>query len=151
MARTIREKYVEIKKTNPNIDMEMVETFMSEMPREASMLFDRMTYGCHIVDSEMYEDAMNTYKWASGTGQGVKWTVEDITKLSGIDFSTKDYTVHDYAYAVNALYSLYCNIFTDSTTYLKMARNFLETADYPGDPSERAYHDAKERIEYYGI
>jgi hypothetical protein len=30
-----------------------------------------------------------------------------------------------------------------------MSKNYLEDADYMGDPSERAYKNAKKRIKYF--
>ena len=73
----------------------------------------------------------------------------DISCVYGIDFNTKDYSCYDFAYVANMLYSDYCNIFTDATYYIKMAKNYLEDPDYMGDPSERAYHDAIKRIKYH--
>lgn len=47
------------------------------------------------------------------------------------------------------LWSDYCNVFTETNYYLKMAQNYLEDPDYTGDASERAYKDAKKRIKYF--
>lgn len=108
-------------------------------------------YGCHIGTEEFYEKAVDLLEWVGDKGEGAKWSVDDIIRLSGIDFDKKDYTDYDYAYVVNMLYSDYCNVFTDSSYYMKMARNYLEDLD-PADkqnPSERAYRDAKERIKNY--
>jgi len=50
---------------------------------------------------------------------------------------------------MNMLWSDYCNVFTDTGYYIKMAQNYLEDADYMGDASERAYKNAKKRIKYF--
>ena len=50
---------------------------------------------------------------------------------------------------MNMLWSDNCNVFTDTNYYLKMTRNYLEDADYMGDASERAYHNAIKRIRYF--
>lgn len=147
---SVIDKYKELKREKPNLDNEMVMTFIEEMPDEALMLFNKMTYGCHIVDEEMYNKAVGLLEWVENKGKGAKWSVEDITRLSNIDFDTKDYYPHDLAYAVNMFYSDFCNIFTDSSYYIKMGINYLEDNDYWCDASERAYKNAKERIRHSG-
>nr|DAQ66517.1 MAG TPA: hypothetical protein [Caudoviricetes sp.] len=52
-------KYKELKKDNPNIDNELIMTFIDQMPQEAICVFDYMLYGYHIVSKEMYEDAVD--------------------------------------------------------------------------------------------
>ena len=148
MKEKALEKYNKLKAENPNLDNEMISTFIEDMPAEAIMLFDRMEYGCHIVDVEMYDKAVSLLKWVDDKGSGAKWSVDDIVKLSGINFEGKPYYEHDYAYAVNMFWSDFCNVFTEPSYYLKMAKNYLEDNDYWGDASERAYKNAKKRIEY---
>lgn len=96
----------------------------------------------------MYEKAVDLLEWVGDKGNSARWNVDDIVRLSGIDFAKKEYTDYDYAYVVNMLYSDYCNIFTDSSYYMKMAKNYLEDPDYCGIASERAYNNAKKRIKY---
>lgn len=148
MKEKALEKYNKLKAENPNLDKEMVETFIEDMPEEAIMLFDRMEYGCHIIDEDMYNKAVSLLHWVNGKGEGAKWSVNDIKAVSGIDFDTKDYYELDFAYVMNMLWSDYCDIFTEPVYYVKMARNYLEDSDYMGDPSERAYKNAKKRIKY---
>lgn len=143
------EKYKELKSERPNLDKEMVDKFISEMPEEAIMLFDNMMYGNHIANEELYNCAVSYLKWTDDKGSGAKWAEEDILKLSGINFDDKDYYPLDYCYVVNMLYSDYCDIFTEPSYYLRMARNYLEDNDYMGNASERAYINAKKRIEYF--
>jgi hypothetical protein len=39
--------------------------------------------------------------------------------------------------------------FLSADMLIKMAKRDLEDKDYPGDPTERAYKDAKKRIKYF--
>ena len=61
----------------------------------------------------------------------------------------KDYYEYDYAYVMNMLWSDYCNIFTETSYYKKMAKSYLEDPDYMGKADERAYHNAMKRIKYF--
>ena len=105
-------------------------------------------YGCHIVDISVYEKAVSLLEWADGKGYGAKFDVDDILKMSNIDFSNKNYYEYDYAYVVNMLYSDYGHIITELSQLLKMAKAYLEDPDYMGKADERAYHNAMKRIKY---
>lgn len=134
---------------NPNFYKELVEEWREDMPDNFAEYMLKLEYGCHIVDEDMYNEAVSLLKWIDDKGEGAKWSVEEIDRASGINFDEKAYYLHDYAYVVNMLWSDYCNIFTDVSYYLKMAKNYLEDADYPGEADERAYKNAKKRIRYY--
>lgn len=134
---------------NPDFYKELVEEWKNDMPENFAEYMIKLEYGLHIVDPSMYDEAVSYLKWINDRGSGAKWSVEDIERASGIDFDDKPYTLHDYAYVCNMLYSDYCNIFTEPSYYLKMSRNYLEDIDYcGGDVSERAYKNAKKRIKY---
>lgn len=133
---------------NRNFAKEIVEEWREDMPENFAEYMLKLEYGCHIVDVSMYDEAVSYLKWMDDRGTGAKWTVDEIKKASSIDFDTKDYYLHDYAYVCNMLWSDYCNIFTETSYYLKMARNYLEDIDYCGEPDERAYKNAKKRIKY---
>ena len=133
---------------NSNFAREIVEEWRRDMPENFAEYMLKLEYGCHIVDSSMYNEAISYLKWAGDKGIGAKWSIDEIKKASGIDFDDKAYYIMDYAYVCNMLWSDYCNIFTDTSYYLKMAQNYLEDSDYMGDPSERAYKNAKKRIKY---
>lgn len=126
---------------------QMLYEWYEKMPELAEMSINEIIYGCHIYDVEMYDTAVHLLKNVDGTSSP-HWTVEQINSKASIDFDTKDYTLYDLAYIMNMLFSDYGNIFTDSSYYLKMAINYLTDKDFCGDPSERAYKDAKKRIEY---
>lgn len=143
------EIYNEEKAKNPKYDEVIVAEWKEDMPEQFTMFHLKKRYGCHIVDKSMYEKAVDLFEWVDEKGTGAKWSVSDIKSVSGIDFSTKDYTLLDFAYVMNMLWSDNCNVFTDTSYYLKMSRNYLEDADYMGDASERAYHNAVKRIRYF--
>jgi hypothetical protein len=143
------EIYNEEKAKNPKYDEVIVAEWKEDMPEQFTMFHLKKRYGCHIVDKSMYEKAVDLFEWVDEKGTGAKWSVSDIKSASGIDFSTKDYTLLDFAYVMNMLWSDNCNVFTDTSYYLKMSRNYLEDADYMGDASERAYHNAVKRIRYF--
>lgn len=141
--------YNEEKAKNPNYDTVLVTEWRELMPEEFTRKMLKKKYGCHIVDKATYDEAVNLLDWVNEKGDGAKWSVEDIKSVSGIDFSVKDYTVLDFAYTMNMFWSDFCNVFTDTTYYIKMAKNYLEDPDYMGDASERAYHNAIKRIRYF--
>lgn len=140
-------KYKELKKDNPNIDNELIMTFIDQMPQEAICVFDYMLYGYHIVSKEMYEDAVNCLVNQDGS-KGAKWSLTEIENKVNIDFDNKDYTLMDYAYTLNMKYSDIGDLIS-TDMLMKIAKRYLEDKDYYGDPSERAYFDAKERIKYF--
>lgn len=134
---------------NSHYPEEVIKEWREDMPDQFTDYIFRTEYGCHIVNEDLYNDAVNLLEWVNEKGEGAKWSVNDIKSVAGIDFDKKDYYELDFAYVVNMLYSDYCDIFTEPTYYVKMARNYLEDADYMGDPSERAYKNAKKRIRYF--
>lgn len=134
---------------NPNYDHDLVMEWREDMPKQFSRKMHEDEYGCHIFDEEMYNEAISHLTWAGGKGKGAKWDVDTLTKLSGIDFEKVDFFEYDYAFIANMLWSDYCEIFTDTTYYLKMAKMYLTDPDYPGKADERAYKNAIKRIEYY--
>lgn len=148
----VLERLNELERKYPTIKDDLFMQWLSEMPDNAMLSFDEYEmekeFGHHIGNETLYNKAVSLLVNANGM-KGAKWSKDDLRKLSGIDFNTKDYSCYDFAYVANMLYSDYCNIFTDATYYIKMAKNYLEDPDYMGDPSERAYHDAIKRIKYH--
>lgn len=141
--------YDEMRAEGKDIVHEVMLVFKDKMPKEYCMLMHLIKYGCHIYDEAMYNEAVSYLKWVDDKGHGAKWDVDTLAKLSGIDFEKSKFTEYDYAYIANMLYSDYCNIFTDTSYYLKMAKMYLTDVDYPGKVDERAYKNAMKRIEYY--
>lgn len=106
-----------------------------------------LRHGAHIRTVEMYNKAINTLE--NKTGEPVpKWDYNGIKNKVNIDFSETDYTCFDFAYWMNMKYSDYGEITQDFSTYVKYTLADLEDEDYQGDASERAYHDAMEKINY---
>jgi hypothetical protein len=144
------EIYNEEKSKNPDYDTVVVNEWKDDMPEQFTMYHLKKRYGCHIVDTSMYQKGVNLFEWVDEKGTGAKWAVSDIKNVSGINFSSKEYTLLDYAYILNMLYSDNCNVDSLKTNdYLIMAKNYLEDPDYMGDASERAYYDILKRIRYF--
>ena len=133
---------------NPQFDHEMVMTFREEMPKEFADVMYMCEYGLHIMDEDYYNMAVSCLENKDGS-KGSHWDINTIKNRSGINFDNEDFSLYDYAYVVNMLYSDYGNIFSDTSYYLKMAHNYLSDEDYYGDASERAFKDAKCRIKYF--
>ena len=143
------EIYNEELSKDPRYNEKLVKEWIERMPEQFTRYHLKKKYGCHIVDKSMYDEAVSLFDWVDERGTGAKWSIEDIKKVAGIEFSEKEYTPMDFAYAANMFYSDFCNAFTDSNYYIRMAKNYLEDPDYMGDPSERSYKDATERIKYF--
>lgn len=141
--------YAEEKAKTPNYDTILVSEWRELMPEQFTRKMLKKKYGCHLIDIGTYNEAVSLFDWVEDKGHGAKWSVDDIKRVSGIDFDTKDYTVLDFSYVMNMFWSDNCNVFTDSGYYIKMAKNYLEDPDYMGNSSERAYHDAIKRINYF--
>jgi hypothetical protein len=142
------EEYKAVKEKHPNIDHDMVMEFAEEMPTQFEMAIMKYKYGCHIGSKRMYDEAVALFENPNGT-QGAYWDIDTIRIKSGIDFNTmKDYTLFDISYIANMLYSDFGDMLS-AEQIIKMAKRYLTDKDYPGDPTERAYKDAKKRIIYF--
>ena len=139
--------YKEKLKDDPEYDHKLVMHWKENMPEQFAKRMYEDKYGCHIVDEDLYEEAVGLLKWNGR--HGAKWTVSEISSLSRINFEEKPYYEMDFAYMVNSLYADFCNIFSDASYYIKMAQAYLEDIDYPGNSDERAYHEACKRIDYF--
>jgi hypothetical protein len=140
-------RYKNIKEKHPNIDHDMVMMFAEEMPEEFDETLDKYEYGCHIATDKKYNEAVSYIKNFNGM-KGAHWTPEVIKMKANINFDTTKYTLYDFAYMANKIYSHIGDIMPEEHI-LKYAKRLLEDKDYPGDPSERAYYDAMDMIEYY--
>lgn len=147
MKEKALKKYKELKTDNSNIDNEIVMTLIDEMPCDAIMVFDYMLYGYHIVSKEMYDNAVQ-YFVNPDNSKGPKWSLTEVENKINIDFDNKDYTLMDFAYVLNMKYSDIGDLIS-TDMLMKIAKRYLEDNDYYGDPSERAYCDAKKRIKYF--
>jgi hypothetical protein len=145
--READEIYKEVSEQHPDFDHSLVMEWREKMEKSfvRRMLAER--YGHHL-DRELYEEATSYFVNPDGT-HGPHWSVETIKAKSGLDFDSKKFNCWDFAYICNMFYSDFSNIFSDATYYLKMAKAYLTDGDYFGDPSERAYHNALKRINYF--
>ena len=142
-------EYNRIKLKNPNLDHDLVCFFMQEMPEEAIMsLYEyeaRKNNDFHIRSKDMYDKAVSCLKWFDNSTMGAKWTVDEITSLSG--FVEHAYTKYDYAYIVNMIYSDSGDLKTPEMIF-EEARRYLSDNDSYMIADERAYHDAIQRIKH---
>ena len=146
---TADEIYNKHKAAHADYDHHLVMEWREKMPHDFARHMYREEYGCHIFDEELYNDATAHFVNPDGS-HGPHWSVPTIKAKSGIaSFEEKEFTLHDYAYVVNMLYSDYGNIFSEPSLYLRMAKSYLTDSDYYGNPAERAYHDAIKRIDYF--
>lgn len=134
---------------NPHYDHELVSEWRKDMPEQFAKKMYEDEFGCHIYTKDMYDKAVSLLVWVDNKGQGPKWEFDDIIKISDIDFDTKEYYEYDFAYVMNMLWSDYCNVFTETSYYKKMAKAYLEDPDYMGKADERAYYNAVKRIKYH--
>lgn len=141
--------YEEELKINPDYDHQLVAEWREDMPLSFTRKMLEKRYGRHIVDENMYERAVSLLRWPDDRTCGAKWSVSDIKNVAGVNFNSTKYTLLDFAYVMNMLWSDYSNVFVDTNYYVKMARNYLEDADYMGDASERAYENALKRIHHF--
>lgn len=143
-------EYNRIKLKNPNLDHDLVCFFMQEMPEEAIMsLYEyeaRKNNDFHIRSKDMYDKAVSCLKWFDNSTMGAKWTVDEITSLSG--FVEHSYTKYDYAYIVNMIYSDSGDLKTPEMIF-EEARRYLSDNDSYMIADERAYHDAIQRIKHH--
>lgn len=126
-----------------------IKKFRALMPDLYAKAIYEEEYGCHIVDSSVYEEAVSLLEWFDDKGYGAKFDFDEVLKLSNIDFSNKAYYEYDFAYVVNMLWSDYGHIIPEPNILFKMAKAYLEDPDYMGKADERAYHNAMERIKYF--
>lgn len=144
----LKTKITKLIERHPDKVYKFAKSLYNEYGEEILDFIDEQLEGCHIRRMEMYDKACELLVNPDGS-KGAKWDAQDIITESGIDFNKKRYTGLDYAYTVNMLYSDYGEAVRNTDTIMKMAVLYLEDNDYTGDPAERAYKDAKNRIQYF--
>lgn len=143
----IKERIKVLFEKNKDKIIDFIEDMYYLYPDEVERMLTELEYGCHIRDEKMYDEAVSYLENFDGT-DGAHWKVETIEDKADIDFDNKEYTLLDYAYAVNMKYSDVGDLMSTDNIF-KAAKRYLEDQDYMGDPSERAYHSAKKRIKYF--
>lgn len=101
-------------KHNPEAVEQVLETFQEEG---------------HITNPHKYHELVEKLKWAKEGGRGERWTMDDLKRMSRINFENVDFTEFDFAYLVNMLYAKCCKEFTDVSFYMKLAKCLLEDND----------------------
>lgn len=133
---------------HPDKVYEFAKNMYYEYGEEILDFIDEQLEGCHIRNEKIYDKATELFVNPDST-KGAKWDIDDIVTESGIDFNKTKFTEFDYAYTVNMLYSDYGDIIKNTDIIMKMAVKYLTDNDYFGDPTERAYKNAKCRIHYF--
>lgn len=105
-------------------------------------------FNCHIKNEDEYNKAVSYLKNFDKTN-GAHWNLQTIKQKTNIDFHNEEYTLYDFAYAVNMKYSDEGDLMPVDSIFIA-AQRYLEDDDFPGEPSERSYHDYKCRKKYFG-
>ena len=109
---------------------EIIKEVYKHSPEKISHLLEHYSEGDHITQKEEYDKCVKKLKWIDNRGNGAKWEFSEIVrqaeKLANIDFKEVEYTEYDFAYLVNMLYAIFCKIYSDSSTYLKMAKQIFD-------------------------
>lgn len=132
-----------ILKHNPNRMFDIVKEMQERYGDDIKQFFT-----CHIENLETYNKYVSLLKNYEGTTGG-HWSIEQIKAVSKMDFSQKEYTCYDYAYAVNMRYSDDGHRFKTTDDIFASAKDYLEDNDCGCVPSERAYWEGKKRYEFY--
>jgi hypothetical protein len=122
------------------VDHEMYEELEEE-------LYEKV-YGCHFCDW-LLEKATAHFHNEDGT-MGPHWNVEQTTEVAkheGISFT--HFNMYDWNYVMNMIYSdFYGAMSDDVSSYVKMARKFLEDKDAPKGKAYHYYMAMKRHGEY---
>lgn len=140
---------------DPNFNKNLVEKWIKQMPEDFAKVMYEEEHGYHINDIDLYDEATSYFKNPDGSC-GPHWTIESIKSTSELDFEETTFTLYDFCYVVNMIYSDYGEIIeemVDSSNiakmHLDMAEQYLTDSDYYGKACERAYCDAMKRIQYF--
>lgn len=133
-------EYEELKEKHPNIAEDIIMDYFSGMAEQAKITLEEYKnkkegYGCHIVSQKQYDYYIKKLP-------SVKWTVDEVVKASGIDFTDKPYYEYDFAFLMNFKYYKYSSFISETSYYIKMVKSDLECKlVYKSD--DMAYHIAK--------
>lgn len=140
--RTLKEQISHIQTHNPHKMHKIINRIVEDYGDEIEDYFY-----CHINNKELYDKAVS-YFVDFNKRRGAHWMCDVIKMKANINFDEKEYTLYDYAYMANKLYSHAGDLMPEENI-LKLAKRKLEDEDYPGDPSEQSFHDAMEMLEYF--
>lgn len=114
-----------------DIVMDIIKVEHPERYRDIKTNLYILVNGYHFDEdtlNDIYEDMVND------DGSRVpKWSVEEtnsVARSNGISF--RDFNEYDWNYAMNMIYSDYCEVLGDNvTSYVRMAHKFLNDKDAP--------------------
>lgn len=99
----------------------------------------KMVYGCHF-NEWLLEKALNDMQNEDST-KGMHWSLTETTNVAkdfGISFDR--FNEYDWSFVINMLYSdYYGSVPNDVSTYVKMAKKFLEDKDAPEGKALKYY------------
>ena len=128
-TRIIEDANLEQLKDFAHYSIGMVKRIDEDVYKDVEMYLYKEVYGSHFT-KWLLEKALKDMKNEDGTVGG-HWTVEQTTMVArsnGISFNT--FNEYDWNYVMNMIYSDYYGVVpNETTTYVKMARKFLEDKD----------------------
>lgn len=139
----IEEKIEYLMEKYPEKVIEFAKHMYKHDPEAVERMLETFEDDGHITNKHKYDELVQKLKWANGNGKGQRWEFEDIKKMSRIDFSNVDYTEFDFAYLVNMLHAKCCKEITDLSSYIKLAKCFLEDKDEETKIYKGAYSNNK--------
>ena len=128
-TRIIEDATLEQLKDFAHYSLGMVKRIDEDVYNDIEMYLYKEVYGCHFT-KWLLEKAVKGMINEDGT-TGAHWSVEQTTMVArsnGIEF--KDFNEYDWNYVMNMIYSDYYGVIPNETsTYVKMAKKFLEDKD----------------------
>ena len=128
-TRIIEDATLEQLKDFAHYSLGMVKRIDEDVYDDIEMYLYKEVYGCHFT-KWLLEKAVKEMINEDGTTGG-HWTVEQTTMVArsnGIQFT--NFNEYDWNYVMNMIYSDYYGVVPNETsTYVKMARKFLEDKD----------------------
>jgi len=113
-----------------------------EYPETIQHLVKHIKNDEHITNHHEYYKFVNSLEWNGNSGRGEKFKLDDVVrmaeKIAKIDFQEEEYTEYDFALTVNMIYAIWCKNFKETTTFLKLAKDFF---DYLKIDNDQAYGD----------
>lgn len=133
-------EYEELKAKYPNIDKDLVMDYLKGMAEQAEMTLEEYKnkkegYGCHIVSQKQYDHYIKKIP-------EVKWSVDDVVKVLGVNFNDKPYYEFDAAFIMNFLHYAFGSFISETMTYIRMTKAILE-CKLIENADDSAYHIAK--------
>jgi len=128
-TRIIEDATLEQLKDFAHYSLGMVKRIDEDVYDDIELYLYKEVYGCHFT-KWLLEKATKELVNEDGT-TGAHWTIEQTTMVArsnGIDF--KNFNEYDWNYVLNMIYSdYYGSVPNETSTYVKMARKFLEDKD----------------------